>query len=144
MTFDTTDTDRHSLLLARILGETFRIQTHLKMPVAPSSEIVYGLLNGIEVAIDSILGDGIINRASIEAAEEILNDIWIDSKKMSDFEGFYEIEQKWESAGLNRGDAIRVLTFFACANRFREVIEKMNSQNSPTECRTFEPSDFER
>ena len=39
--------------LGKLLGEVYRIQRHLEMPNAPDEATVYGLLNGMEVEIES-------------------------------------------------------------------------------------------
>lgn len=53
------------------------------------------------------------------------------------FKGFYDIERELQEAGVDRAQAIRILTFFQANGQFQELIAKMDTSHSPSECRTF-------
>lgn len=51
-------------------------------------------------------------------------------------------ERKLERLGINRAKAKTILTWFNAGDRYTNVIQKMNSTNSPVECKTFEVSEW--
>ena len=95
--------DAHMKMMARILGEIYRIQNAIEgmPPSAPYSQ-VYGLLNGFEVCIDQELqqAEGISNE-KLDAATEVLSEISDDKEKLEQFKGFYDIQSKLASRGIN-------------------------------------------
>lgn len=138
--------DAHMKMLARILGEIYRIQNATEgMTPSASGARVYGLLNGFEVSIDRELerAEGISNE-KLDATMDVLEEIQIDEKKMADFTGFYDIEPTLLARGVNRADAIQIFTYLKANDQFSDLIEKMDSSNSPQECRTFKIYDYEK
>ena len=138
--------DTHMRMLARILGEVYRIQNAIEgMHPSASGSHVYGLLNGFETSIDSELelADG-ISGDKLRHMEEVLSEIFYDEEKVSQFQGFYDIERELQSRGVTRVDAIKILKFLKADDRFTELIEKMDSSRSPAECRTFELYEYEK
>ena len=132
------------ILLGKILGEIYRVQNASKMCAASPGRI-YGLLNGIEDAIDYELDTmSLITRDKVKAVCDVLNPIFSDSKRLEEFTGFYDIEGELKGKGVNRVDAIRILKYLKAEGRFIGVIEKMNSENSPIECKTFELNEWDR
>ena len=138
--------DAHMKMMARILGEIYRIQNAIEgMPRSASGSQVYGLLNGFEVCIDMELEQSeSISKEKLNAAADVLSEIFYDGEKLDKFRGFYQIEDELTSRGIDRIDAIKMLTYWQADGRFKELIEKMNSEDSPVECRTFELHDYER
>ena len=130
-------------LLMRTLGEVYRIQQRMQISVPVSDGVVYGLLNGVENAADSILTTDPVTAKESEDAEKFLDEIYRDKAKMAKFEGFYDIERELQGMGIDRGKAIVLLTYLHNSGRFCELTEKMNSSHSPTECKDFELSEFE-
>ena len=59
-------------------------------------------------------------------------------KKLNNFKGFYDIEEYLVCRWVDRTDAIHVLTYFKVNDQFLEIIEKMDTSYSPSECRLFE------
>ena len=132
-------------LLGKILGEMFRIQRASDIPCAASDAQVYGLLNGFEDSISEVLeGIGFISSEKVQIVMDILEPIWADSNKLSKFKGFYDIEPDLNNHDVSRIEAIQILKYLKANHQFEEIISKMDTSNSPMECRRFEISDWER
>ena len=130
--------DNNKLLLGKILGEIYRLQTNSNVPCSAGPERIYGLLNGIEMEVaEEIDGIGFISTEQIKAASHILDKIFSDDAKLAEFKGFYNIESELDNAGIDRMTAIRIFTYFSAAGRFTSVLKKMSSSDSPIECREF-------
>jgi hypothetical protein len=129
-------------ILARTLGEVYRIQQHLGVNTPVSDGVVYGLLNGVEDAVLRILQKDPLTKAESDAAEEFLDKkFYRDSDSMANLKGFYDIEQDLAGLGVDRSKAIALFTYVYNDHRFGEIVEKLNSGYSPVECKTFELSD---
>jgi hypothetical protein len=124
------------VIFGKILGEVYRIQLHMKPNICRVGEAtVYGLLNGIESAIDDEIDldpEFLVTRQESDLMDRVLAEADQDPK----FAGFYDIEPKL--AGIDRGKAIRLLTYINASGCFTEVIAKMNSQDSPAECKKLD------
>ena len=133
------------VLLGKVLGEIYRIERRIQsMPCPADDSQVFGLVNGFETAIDQELESiGFISSDQVDAVADVLEPIFLDPEKLKKFKGFYDIESELESGGVDRAMASVILTYFNLKSRFSNVISKMDSSDSPTECRTFKPSDFE-
>jgi hypothetical protein len=133
------------MFLARILGETYRTQKRIdpKMCERDDAEI-YGLINGIETAIDEEFGindlDEVghwIDRSKVAALAKTLREVEDDPAKLAAFKGYYDIEHEITGSGISRGEAMLVLKYFYAEGAYTEVIDKMDSSHSPSECRKF-------
>jgi hypothetical protein len=122
----------------KILGEIYRLQRAQGVSLPVDQGRVYGLLNGIERAIDEELESvGFISNAQVTHAQTVLDVHFYDSAKLDAFEGFYDVEAELEAGGVSRDDAIPILRYFLASRRYVELIEKMDSKNSPIECKNF-------
>lgn len=134
--------DTNKLLLGKILGEIYRIQTKAGMPLPVNQAHVYGLLNGLEFAVDRELeGIGFVSTEKLKYTSKVLNKIWENPSKLAAFKGFYDIEAELDAGGVDRETAIKIITYFKADGRFQELIEKMNSNHSPIECKDFNLDD---
>lgn len=133
-------------LFGRLLGEVFRIQRAMPdMACAASDAQIYGLLNGFEDSIDEILeSTGDISSEKVKAVMDVIEPIWADQEKLKNFRGFYDIEEELRQHGVDRSDAIAILRYLKANHQFTDVIEKMDSSHSPTECRRFELTEWDR
>lgn len=133
-------------LFGRLLGEVFRIQRSLPdLACAASDAQIYGLLNGFEDSLNEILErTGDISAEKVKAVMDVLEPIWADADKLKSFKGFYDIERELEQRGVDRSDAIAILRYLKANHQFTDVIEKMDSSHSPTECRRFELTEWDR
>ncbi len=75
---------------------------------------------------------------------DVLEPIWADEEKLKNFRGFYDIERELEQRGVHRSDAIAILRYLKANHQFTDVIEKMDSSHSPSECRRFELTEWDR
>ncbi len=125
------------ILLGKILGETYRIQKKLDICNVSDGEI-YGLLNGFEIILDKKISDYQITTEQYDSAVKVLNEIFYDKEKLKNFDGYYSIEQKMESVGIGRNEAITLFNYFNAIGSFKELIEKLDSRNSPNELRKFD------
>jgi hypothetical protein len=140
----TPDMDKQILLLGKLLGEQYRTQKKLGLNVPASRGQIYGLINGFEWAIRQELdGMGDITDAKIQAVADVLDEYFMDDAKLASFKGFYDIEHRLQQMGVDRGDAMQIIRYFNADGKFNRVIAKMDSSDSPSECRTFELYDWE-
>lgn len=133
-------------LFGRLLGEVFRIQRAMPdIACAASDAQIYGLLNGFEDSLVEILErTGYISSEKVKAVMDVLEPIWTDEEKLKNFRGFYDIERELDQRGVDRSDAIAILRYLKANHQFTDVIEKMDSSYSPTECRRFELTEWNR
>ncbi len=133
-------------MLGKILGEIYRIEKRLPDMACPATQgQIYGLLNGFEDAIEHELEmTGHVPKEHVEIVANVLDEIWLDKEKLNAFKGFYDIERKLSSMGVDRGQANKIFRYFYADDRFTEVIEKMNTPDSPSESRQFNLSEFDK
>lgn len=137
--------EKSKLCFGKILGELYRIESNMGMACPASEATIYGLLNGIESVIDEEINSvGSIPNEKFTAVADVLTPYWNDRQKLAEFKGYYDIEPQLKSKGVNRGEAITVLKYFKANGQFIELIDKMDSSDSPCECRTFELSDWDK
>ncbi|OEH53008.1 hypothetical protein AQ616_18385 [Oceanobacillus sp. E9] len=132
------------IIFGKLLGEIYRIQN--RNGYCPVSEgRIYGLLNGIESAIDKeIESSGFLSNEELGKVAYVLDDYWKDPNKMEEVQGYYNLEDDFERAGLSRGQIIKALTYFKANSQFNDLIEKFDSERSPVECKTFELDEWDK
>jgi hypothetical protein len=132
-------------LLARLLGEVYRLQKAQGVRVPFGDDIIYGLLRGIEEALEQAIpeDDDWLGTSKINAVRDILEPYFTDPAKLASFKGFYDIEQQLQARDVDRSDAIAILKYLNASGQYQEVIQKMNSNHSPSECRKFELDEFD-
>lgn len=133
-------------LLGRILGQVYLLQDRVDgMAPGAGPAQIYGLLTGIDAAIDSELGRIVgVSNAKLDAVADVLEPIFQDSEKLEAFKGYYDIEPELKARGITRTEAIQILTYMWADHKFTTVIAKMDSSHSPAECRTFDLGEFEK
>lgn len=123
--------------LGFILGEIFRLQSHLNMKV-PSDAAIYGLTHGVEFMIDGIVR----RKGDLVPSEAVRNVITVLATYEDDPErelvGYFDIEPRLDALGIDRTAAVRILTFLKAAGLFPGTFTRLNNENSPPECRTFD------
>lgn len=133
------------IAFGKILGEIYRLQRAQGLVVGADEGRVYGLLNGIEQAIDEELNSvGFISNEKTDHAQQVLNVYLYDESKLDDLDGFYDIEMALEKGGVDRSDAISIFRYFLASRRYVDAINKMDSGNSPIECKDFALRDWDR
>lgn len=131
------------IILGKILGEIYRIQMKLGILSVDKANL-YALLNGFESAIKEELGRiGFISKEQEDHVIDVLSLIWEDQKKIENFNGFYDIEHQLEQGGVDRSTAIAVLKRLYANGQFTDLIAKMDSPGSPSECRRFDLSEWD-
>jgi hypothetical protein len=130
------------LILGKILGEIYRIQRSTEgISCSASDSHIFALLHGFEhAAKEEIERLGFVSEDQLKAVMDVLEPIWLNPEKLAEFKGFYDIERTLKSHGVDRSDAIRILTYLNANGQFTEVIDKMDSSGSPSECRKFDIS----
>ncbi len=129
--------DKIKKLLSITLGEVLRVQRKLDICNYSDAKI-YGLLRGIEPVIDEIIDTNCyVTKEQFEAVSKILNRYYSDKEMLAELTGYYDIENELSSHGIGRGEALVIFTYFYKNRQFVDVIEKFNSDNSPSECREF-------
>jgi hypothetical protein len=128
--------------LGRLLGETYRVQRKLGLPQSVNDATLYGLLNGMENVIDDELElMGWVTTEQAEHLLRVLDRVEQDPKRKAAFKGFYEIEKELAEGGVDRLAAITILRWAKAAGKFQELIGRMDSADSPEECRRFDLDD---
>ena len=131
--------EKEHLFFGKILGELYRIEKKLGMNCSATDGKIVGLLNGIEPVInDEIERVGSISGENLKSVEKVLNEYSTNQGKLCNFKGFYDIEKRLVSEGVDRATAINILKYLNATGQFKEVIGKMDSSGSPTECRNFD------
>lgn len=135
----------NKLVLGKILGEIYRLQKSSDDSLCQvSNGQVYALLNGFEHAVDEELEMiGFVSAKKVEHVMDILDRIWIDKERLDSFKGYYDIEHELTAKDVDRSEAIRIIKYLKANDQFLEVIEKMDSSGSPTECRRFKLTDWD-
>ena len=128
------------IVFGKLLGEIYRTQEMLQEGSSRTTkDHIYGLLNGIEWAIDVELERvGFVGKEETDAVMDVLTPIFDDQMKLEEFKGYYDIESDLEKRDVSRDQAIVILTHLKASGKFVEVIEKMDSCHSPVECKRFE------
>ena len=128
------------IVFGKLLGEIYRTQEMLREGSSHAGQAhIYGLLSGIESAIDEqIERVGFVDNEKVNAVVEVLAPIWEDEEKLKAFSGYYDIERALTERNVSRSQAIVILKYLKASDRFNDVIDKMDSTHSPTECRKFE------
>lgn len=138
------DEQKMKVLFGKLLGEIYRIQRVSNMPCPASAENIYGLLNGFENVIDEeIESIGFISSDDVNYIGKVLDEIYLDTKKMNDFKGFYNIEKKFLAENISRNKAISIIKYYNAQGSFKDLILKMDSEDSPSEARNFSLSKFD-
>lgn len=127
-------------MFGTLMGQIYRTQRMINPDRAGASDAdIYGLLNGIEDAVDQELAKtGWISKATYEACCQVLDTVFHDPERLESFTGFYEIEDELRSRGVSRSDAIRILKYLRSSRCYTQLIDKMDSSNSPGEFTIFE------
>jgi hypothetical protein len=121
--------------LGRLLAQGLRIQKRQdRSKFKVSDDVLYGLEHGIESVIDEELFPPGITSEKHSALVRILNEIFSDPNKVAAFKGFYDIQPDVEAAGISRGEAMVLLTYLHSRGQFVEIIKKMDTSHSPSEC----------
>lgn len=113
-----------------------------------SDSKIYGLINGIEEAINekvflSPLSETqrIITKDELKFVYDVLDEY--TGENLSSFKGYYTIERKLQERGIDREKAIKIFTYLKLDSRYSELIEKMNSKDSPVEVKDLTPFESE-
>ncbi|AQS55281.1 hypothetical protein [Novibacillus thermophilus] len=134
--------EKEKLLFGRMLGEMYRIQKKLGMQVSDAR--IYGLLNGVEEAIDEEIEKiGYVSNRDISAVCDVLDEYYQDWDKVSKLDGFYEVEDKLRNKGIGRSKAIRILKYLYASNRYNDLIDKFDSPKSPVEAKKFKLKEYD-
>ncbi|MDB6151879.1 MAG: hypothetical protein JWL90_332 [Chthoniobacteraceae bacterium] len=120
-----------------ILGEIYRLQNHLGVPSADPI-VLYGLTNGVESVIDTALHKSgpLISSEAVTQVAALLADY--DKSPEQELAGYLDLEPKLQALGIDRAAAIRILTFVKGLGLYEKTFARLNSENSPSECRLFE------
>ena len=105
---------------------------------------IYGLLNGVEEAIDEEIEKiGYVSNRDISAVCDVLDEYYQDWDKVSKLDGFYEVEDKLRNKGIGRSKAIRILKYLYASNRYNDLIDKFDSPKSPVEAKKFKLKEYD-
>ena len=128
------------VLFGKILGEIYRFQRASDVVVCPASQgRIYALLNGFEGAVERELEVvGTISDTQVKAVTDILLVVWQDKNRLNHFKGYYDLEADLQRRNISREQAIKIFTYLKANHQFVDLIERMNSSHSPSECKNFD------
>ena len=122
-------------------AELYEIKALLKKEKLGKKEkgYVFALRNGFENVINDIIDEEWwVSKEDEKIVAEILDRYFLDSEELKKLTGFYDIEPELNSKGIDRMKALTIMQYFNSRGSFSQVLKKMDSTNSPQECRTFE------
>lgn len=113
-----------------------------------SDSKIYGLINGIEEAIDEEVFESPFSETQRKITKNDLKFVYdvLDEymgENLNSFKGYYTIERRLEEYGIDRAKAIKIFTYLKLSSRYCELIEKMNSMDSPIEVKDLDPFEYE-
>jgi hypothetical protein len=126
--------------LGIILSELYRLQKRVDPAMCPATDqAIYGLAHGFEYEIEKVLYEaGEVTDEQVTAAADVLDPLFRLPDLVAEVRGYHDLEPRFEKNGLDRATVIRCLKYLAADGQFMEVIGKLDSEQSPEECRTFE------
>ncbi|MCL1886343.1 MAG: hypothetical protein FWG01_00150 [Betaproteobacteria bacterium] len=121
---------KEMILLGKILGEIYLLKNNGEDRF---EQHIYGLLNGFEDAIqDELEFIGYISAKKVDVVMQILDEC---DRGERNFTGYYDIRDDLKKAGVDRADFIKIAErFIKIDGRFLSLLDRLNSNNSPTEC----------
>ncbi|MGL5412019.1 hypothetical protein [Cetobacterium sp.] len=126
----------YKILLGKILGEVYELQGEY---CKESEGTIYGLKNGFEFVLDEVIkSDYKITNEDYNNFVKILDEIYYNKENLENFKGYYCIEEKMQKVNIDREKANYLFTYFKKNGGFYELIVKLDSNDSPSELRTFE------
>ncbi len=128
--------------MGKILGEIYRTQKRIDTDLCPVSDAcIYGLLNGFENVLTEHLNE--IGFISSEKYDHVVNilDRYFDNPE--DLKGFWDIESELKKEGVSRTEAIIIITYLKANSMFTNVIQKIESGHSPSECKYCDISEYQ-
>ncbi|WP_282035006.1 hypothetical protein [Metabacillus indicus] len=129
--------DQLKLALGKILGEIYKTQQLITGDEVPD-KVTFGLLAGIEDVIDGeLMNIEMITKEDVKKVDDVLYEHFDAGEKEEAFSGYYDIEHRLSNLGVSRWKAIQIIKLFNAESRYTTLIEKMNSSNSPGECKDF-------
>ena len=135
--------DRDSqLFLGQILGQVFRVQKRLGMAVPVSDQEIYGLVSRIENVSHELLEQTTtVSLADLAAVREVLDSYYPTEEKAEKFKGFYDIERVLGKG--RRVEILKALRYLNAGGEYEELMAKIDSEHSPSECRKLAPHEDE-
>ncbi len=119
------------MFLGKVLGEVYKLQYNLNpdnCTVGP--ERIYGLINGIENAVQAELPTDFINMQEIRQIEDILHPYLYEGKPKPSFLG---LKVEAEKEMIDEGKLITILTYLKANGQFSNLIQDFaNEERLPT------------
>jgi hypothetical protein len=126
--------------LGFILGQIYRLQKRVDPEMCPASDKeIYGLTHGFEYEIEKVLWQiGEVTDQQVTAAADVLDPLYRLPKLVAEVNGYMDLEPRFRKNGLDRATVIRCLKYLTADGEFMELVGKLDSEQSPEECRRFE------
>ena len=124
-------------LISYLIGRVLRLENKLGCSDV-SDAMIYAILNDIEIDYFNLIPERKITTEKIRALVDVITPIYNDKNKLEKFTGYYDIEPELEQRGVHRSEAIVILTMLKNQGCFKELIKKMDSENSPVELRDLD------
>ena len=118
--------------LAKILGEIYKVQTACNIECDANAAKIYGLVNGIESAIDEEFSfDCWTSNSEMETIMRIFSEIDQSREKSAAFKGYDHISAQVKAAGLHKGTVIMAARYYNLLGMFRPMTDKILYEISP-------------
>jgi hypothetical protein len=130
-------------MIGLFLGEVYEIKALLKGEPVEKSRL-YALKNGFESVINDMIDENWwVSSDDEHKVAKILQPYFEDDSKLAKLKGFYDIEAELEDVGITRLKALAIMKYFYAKRSFITVLDKMDTEYSPVECRKFNLSEYD-
>lgn len=121
--------------LGKILGEIYKIQRHLNIPVPLHDYEVYGLLKGMEDVVDMrIQNIEYISQDKIDRVVSVLNKHF-QNPGQTNLSGYFAIKDELEEGGFEiaQGEAVSIMQYIKAQHSFEDIIDGLHLNLEPIE-----------
>lgn len=122
------------LALGKILGETYRTQKAQGSTQISDSKI-FGLINGIEEAINTELGDlELISNKQLDIVMSYMDKYYNGDEELPNFT---TVRLALEQKGISHGTLIDIFKYLKAGERYTPVIDKLGDYELPNTFSNF-------
>jgi len=115
------------MFLGKVLGEVYKIQyDNDESKCSVDKAKIYGLLNGIEPVVNSIMNEiDIITQDDIKIVTNILEPIFRDINIYEKYGGFHIMLNELEKQGINKSKSLTIFTYLKSNCQFVNFFDKI-------------------
>lgn len=117
------------LTLGKLFGEIYRIQK--KQEISQKSDAqIFGLLNGIEEAIETELESlNFISSEQVSVVRDALDPYYRQEKSLDDMPSFLNFRMGLERKGVSHSELLDILKYLKASGSYTTEIDKLGNHN---------------